>query len=115
MERKYLVLCNRHNSIYGDHWALFWGCRESASGYTSDIRIAHRFTEEEIKSFTTDEDIPIPIDVLNLPEGYISENHFNSNFVSLVERATLNGLLGLKLKPLFREKKCCPNCGEEVE
>lgn len=115
MSKKYLLLCNRHNSIFGDSWALFWGNRESKGGYTSDLRIAHRFKEEEIKKFVDKEDIPIPIDALGISEGYESEETINKNINVLIEKGTLNKLLGLELRPLFQEDDedtiCCPNCG----
>lgn len=113
---KYLVLCNRHNSIYGDNWALFWGFRESEGGYTSDLRVAHRFTEEEIKKFQDDkDDIPIPIDVLGISEEYESEETINNNISVLIEKGTLNKLLDLNLKPLFEEEEVCCNDCEHTE
>ncbi|QPW62114.1 hypothetical protein [Clostridium botulinum] len=99
MVKKYLLLCNRHNSIYGDSWCLFWGCRDEESGYTSDIRIAHRFNEEEIEEFKGRiDDIPIPIDKLGLSENYISEEDYNKNIRVMIEKGTLNKVLGLDLK-----------------
>ncbi len=111
---KYLVLCNRHNSIYGDNWALFWGNRESEGNYNSDLRTAHRFDETEIDRFNDKDDIPIPIDILGISEEYESEETINKNINVLIEKGTLNKLLGLELRPLFQEEEdaiCCPNCG----
>lgn len=105
MGKKYLVLCNRHNSIYGDHFALFWGNRESEGGYTSDLRVAHRFDESEINDFNDNQDIPIPIDALGISEGYESEKTINKNTNVLIEKGKLNELLNLKLKPLFQEQE----------
>lgn len=99
-KKKYLVLCNRHNSSYGDNWCLFWGNRERKCGYSSDIRIAHRFDESEIVEFDDDGDIPIPIDVLGISEDYESEEGFNDNIKVMIEKGTLNELLGLKLKKI---------------
>ncbi|AIY80527.1 hypothetical protein U728_1105 [Clostridium botulinum 202F] len=116
MSKKYLLLCNRHNSCFGDNWCLWWGDRESKSGYSSDVRIAHRFDEEEIKKYEDGKsDIPIPIDVLGISEEYKSEETINKNINVLIEKGTLNRLLGLELRPLFQEEDedaiCCPNCG----
>ncbi|MBY6928995.1 hypothetical protein [Clostridium botulinum] len=113
MSKKYLLLCNRHNSMFGDCWALFWGNRDSKSGYTSDLRIAHRFDEEEIKKYEDGRaDIPIPIDVLGIPEEYESKESFNKNIRVLIEKGTLNELLHLDLKPDDDDEQiCCPNCG----
>ena len=113
MGKKYLLLCNRHNSIYGDNWCLWWGNRESKSNYTSDIRLAHRFDEEEITKYAErGYDIPVPIEVLGISEGYEPIETFNKNFVSMVEKGTLNKLMDLELRPLFQddEEIRCPNC-----
>lgn len=114
MSKKYLVLCNRHNSIYGDEWALFWGCRDSKGGYSSDLRTAHRFDESEIERFNDKLDIPIPIDVLGIPEECESKEDMNKNIRVLIEKGTLNELLNLNLKPLHQQNNICPNCGEEL-
>lgn len=111
MGKKYLVLCNRHNSVYGDNWALFWGCRNSQGGYNSDLRTAHRYDESEIGGFKDNQDIPIPIDVLGISEEYESEETINKNIVVMIEKGTLNKLLNLNLRPLFVEEEvCCNNC-----
>lgn len=112
MSKKYLLLCNRHNSIYGDNWCLWWGNRESKSSYTSDIRLAHRFEEEEIEKYADKgHDIPVPIEVLGISEEYDPIETFNKNFVSMVEKGTLNKLMNLELKPLFQDDEIrCPNC-----
>lgn len=115
MSKKYLVLCNRHNSIHGDDWALFWGYRDSEGGYNSDLRTAHRFDESEISQFNDNKDIPIPIDVLGIPEECESEETLNKNIRVLIEKGTLNELLDLNLRPLFQSKEYCPNCGEELD
>jgi hypothetical protein len=109
---KYLLLCNRHNSIYGDNWCLWWGNRESRSGYSSDIRIAHRFTEEEIKKYENNEDIKVSIDVLGISEEYEPIETYNRNLCVLMEKGNLNRLMNLELKPLFQEEtRYCPKCG----
>ncbi|WP_434307619.1 hypothetical protein [Clostridium botulinum] len=113
MSKKCLLLCNRHNSIYGDNWCLWWGERESKSGYTSDIRLAHRFNEEEIKGYAEKGyDIPVPIDVIGVLEEYESKETYNKNLRVMIEKGTLNELMGLELKPLFPDDEIvCPNCG----
>lgn len=111
---KYLVLCNRHNSIYGDNWALFWGYREKEGGYSSDLRVAHRFDESEISKFNDNGDIPIPISILGISEECESEETINKNISVLIEKGKLNTLLDLKLRPLKFGKDCCPHCGEEI-
>lgn len=113
MSKKYLLLCNRHNSIYGDSWCLWWGDRESKCGYSSDVRIAHRFTEDEIKEYQNcDDDIPIPIDVIGVSEDYEPKETYNKNLCVLIEKGTLNKLMDLNLKPLFQETEhICPKCG----
>ncbi|NFF80420.1 hypothetical protein FDA09_11725 [Clostridium botulinum] len=113
MSKKYLLLCNRHNGCFGDNWCLWWGDRESKSGYSSDVRIAHRFDEEEIKKYEDGKlDIPISIDVLGISEEYESEETINKNINVLIEKGTLNRLLGMELRPLFQEEDedaiCCP-------
>ena len=77
---------------------LFWGNRESKSGYTSDVRVAHRFDESEIVGFDDDEDIPIPIDILGISEEYIDESKMNKNLRVMIEKRTINKLLDLNLK-----------------
>lgn len=115
MGKKYLVLCNRHNSMYGEDWGLFWGNRESEGGYNSDLRIAHRFDESEIGKFDDKDDIPILIDTLGIPVECENEETLNKNIRVIIEKGTLNELLHLNLKPLHQIKECCPNCGEELD
>ena len=99
LERKktYIVLTTRHDSIsiHGSNYGLFWGYKDSKSGYTSDPRFAHRYTEEEAKDFSTEEDIPLDISKLGLEEGY--PEACDSNLVTLVEKSTINKLYGLNL------------------
>lgn len=115
VNKKYLLLCNKHDSLYGGEWALFWGDRESKNGYTSDLRIAHRFDESEIKQYEDDENIPIPIDILNISEKYKSEEEINKNYLVLIEKGTLNDMLNLNLSPSKSNKKYCPCCGERID
>ena len=106
MSKKYLLLCNRHNSIYGDNWCLWWGERESKSGYTSDIRLAHKFEEKEIEEYADKEyDIPVPIDIIGVEEGYEPKKTFNKHLKVMIEKGTLNKLMGLELKPLFQDNE----------
>ena len=91
----YLVVTTRHESIFGNNFALFWGFNESEGGYNSDPRTAHRFTEEEASKFTKGSDIPISIDKLGLSDECEKDN--NINLLCLVEKGTLNRLYGLNL------------------
>ena len=91
----YLVVTTRHESIFGNNFALFWGFNESEGGYNSDARTAHRFTEKEALKFTDNSDIPIPIDKLGLTDECEKDN--NINLLCLVEKATLNRLYNLNL------------------
>lgn len=51
MGRDYVIVCNRHKSIYGG--LLFWGLKtkdeekRSFGGYTGDINSCERYTLEE--------------------------------------------------------------------
>lgn len=99
-ESKYLLLCNRHNSIYGDNWCLWWGNREEKNGYTTDVRVAHRFTKEEIENRKGETDIPVPIDVLGISEEYECKETYNKNLRVMVEKGTINKLMGTRLAPL---------------
>lgn len=115
MSKKYLLLCNRHTSIFGDDWCLWWGNRESKGGYSSDARLAHRFTEEEIKDYSeSNRDIPIPVDVLGISEDYEPKESYNSNLKVLVEKGTLNKLMDLNLRPLFQDEGYCSKCGQWI-
>ena len=86
---KYLVWCRRHNSLYGKPYALFWGYREAEGDYSSDVRVAHRFSEEDIKQFNDKDDIPIPIDFLGLSEDYTDEKLINNYVKMMVEKGSL--------------------------
>ncbi|APR02560.1 TPA: hypothetical protein ACXDAY_002183 [Clostridium botulinum] len=114
MGKKYLILCNRHNSIFGGEWGLFWGYRESEGGYNSDLRTAHRFDESEIHRSNDNRDIPIPIDILGIPEECEDEKTINENINVVIEKGTLNDLLDLDLRPLHQTGQYCPSCGEEL-
>lgn len=98
-EKKYLILCNRHPSIFGDNWCLWWGCRESKSSYSTDVRLAHRFTYDEAIEINDKDDIMISIDALGISEGYESEETYNKNLRVLIEKGTLNEMLNMSLKP----------------
>lgn len=117
MSKMYLVLCTRHESIYGNEWCVWWGRKESKSGYSSDVRFAHRFTEEEIEKFKDDkQDIPIPIDLLKLPEGYPDEENTNYNLRVLIEKGTINKLTNLNLSPNEEmHTVICGECGNELD
>ena len=95
-QAKYLILSTNHKNMYGDGFALFWGCKDSKNGYCTDPRVAHRFTEEELSQYADDTDIPILIEKLCLPEEY--ETILNPNLRCLVELGTINELYGLNIK-----------------
>lgn len=103
MGKKYLVLCSRYESLYGDMWCLFWGNRDDKAGYTADVRIAHRFTEDDLKTFKNSDDVAIPIDALGVPEEYESRETINSNVHVFVEKDTLRRL-GYRVKYSTKKK-----------
>lgn len=45
---KYLVREHTHKSLYGDIFCVWWGYGKNGAGYVSDLRLAHRFTEDEL-------------------------------------------------------------------
>lgn len=90
---KFVVLCNRHDSIYGDKFALFWGCGETSQGYSSDIRLAHRFDESEIVDFDDNADIPISCNSISISEEQENNLTINQNIRCLIEKSTIQQLL----------------------
>lgn len=97
-EKKYLILCLRHESMYGDNFCLWWGDRGSKSSYSSDVRIAHRFTYEEAKEINDKDDIMICTEDLGIDEDYEPKETFNKNLVVIIEKGTVNKLLGLGIR-----------------
>jgi hypothetical protein len=98
-EKKYLILCNRHNSIYGDNWCLWWGTRESKSSYSSDAREAHRFTyDEATKIADNKEDYMVSCEELGISEEYEPKETFNKNLRVLIEKGTVNDICGFELR-----------------
>ncbi|BDB03497.1 hypothetical protein [Clostridium botulinum] len=91
----YLLSYNWHNHVYGEEWAVFLGNKECKNGYSSDLRLARRFTEEEITKYKNSDYIPIPLDLLGISEIYEREDTFNKNIKVLIEKERLNKLLGL--------------------
>lgn len=92
----YIILTLRHNNIYGHEYCLFWGYDESSGGYTGDPYHAHRFTyEEAIKKADGNGDIMIDIEKLGLDREY---KEHNKNVLCLIEKGTLNRVLGLGLR-----------------
>ena len=92
----YIILTLRHNNMFGKEYCLFWGYDESSEGYTGDPYHAHRYSyEEAIKRSDGKEDIMIPIELLELENEYT--NH-SKNILCLMEKGTLNRILGLKLR-----------------
>ncbi|MEO2600965.1 hypothetical protein [Clostridium butyricum] len=112
MEEKYLLLTTRHESVFGNTFALFWGDRENEGGYTSDLRVAHRFTKERVEKLADEDDIAIPISILNIPEECETNDKINKNINVLVEKGTLNKLIdNLNLKhDYFEDDLKCPKC-----
>lgn len=87
----YVIVCTRHESIFGKNWALFWGCDERRGDYISDPERAHRFTEEEAMAIQEGgSDIAIPIDVLGLEPGYTEPKE---GIVRLMEKGQINRCL----------------------
>ena len=95
---KYLILCNRHESVYGDNWCLFWGFCENEGNYSSDLRLAHRFDESELGKFDDSDDIPIPVNILGISEEQPEYCTINRNTCLLLEKGKLNDLINLELK-----------------
>lgn len=96
----YIILTLRHENIFGDNFCLFWGYDKSPGGYTGNPYHAHRFTYEEAKRESDGElDIMIDIDLLELDKGYIEHNKY---IRCMIEKGTLNRVLGLRLRPSNR-------------
>lgn len=95
---KYLVLCKRHESTFGNNWCLWWGYGKSRGGYTSDLRLAHRFAEEEIKEFEghEEEDLPIKCEDIGVSEEQIDSEKINKNALLLMEKGKLCKIIGIK-------------------
>lgn len=95
-DKLYIILTLRHKNIYGDEFCLFWGYDESSGGYTGNPYHAHRYTYEEAKKRCDGkQDILIDIDMLGLDKEY---KQHNKNVLCFIEKATLNRLLGFKLR-----------------
>ena len=93
----YLIMTLRHKNIYGDGYAVFWGCGESKNGYSADVRYAHRFTKEEAEKIVDDEEIMLDIKTLGFENGQPPIECINTNIRVLVEIGTINRLYGLEI------------------
>lgn len=98
-EEKYLILCNRHDSVYGKGYALWWGYRNDSGGYSADFRNAHLFSRDKVVDHLNDKGDP----AIKLSDLGYTEQKFNSlpqdeNLRVLIEKGTLNELLKLNLK-----------------
>ena len=55
-DRKYVVVCNRHDSNYGKSILLFWGCyskdneKRSFGGYNTDLNECEMYSLNDILS-----------------------------------------------------------------
>lgn len=93
----YLILCLRHDSVYGDNFCLWWGCGRNSCGYSSDVRLAHRFTYQEAMKIHDEDDIMIPLSKLgDIPECGCYEDLGMT--IILIDKGTLNSKLKMKLR-----------------
>jgi hypothetical protein len=101
MADKYLILCNRHPSIFGDSFALWWGYRDEKSGYTSNFSDAHLYDYDDVKNnHIGDSDDPaIKLSDLGYTEERFKALPKDEILRVLIEKGTLNKLLGLRLRP----------------
>ncbi len=83
---KYLIITTRHKSPAGEKYCMFWGNKESAEGYTPDVRLAHRFSEDELPRAQLKNmgDFAIPCYGLGVPEEYVQANPYTCEIVELV-------------------------------
>lgn len=101
---KYLMLCKRHESLHGDHIALWWGSYDrrkpehNQSGYTSDLRAAHLFTKEEAMKIQDRDDIAVPISSLGFTENEMNSMPENKHLRIMIEKGTLVNRCGLDLR-----------------
>lgn len=101
MSEKYLILCNRHGSIFGNNFALWWGYKKDEGGYNSDLRFAHLYDYDYVKNnHIGDKDDPaIKLSDIGYTEEMLANFPQDENLRVLIEKGTLNKLLGLGLKP----------------
>jgi hypothetical protein len=99
MDDKYLILCNRHQSLYGNDFALWWGFKSEKGGYNSDFRFAHLYDYKDVKDHLNDKDDPaIKLSDLGYTEEQFNNLPTDENLRVFIERGTLNKLLKLNLK-----------------
>lgn len=83
---KYLIMTDKHRSIHGVQWVLFWG--PNKSGYTSFIGDAGRYTLEEAKGIIDNEEtFMISEEELGIPTGDFKR------FKVLIEKGTVNDIV----------------------
>lgn len=101
MSEKYLIICNRHPSIFGNNFALWWGYRDNGGGYTSNFPDAHLYDYEEVKyNHIGDNDDPaIKLSDLGYTEKQFGALPNDEILRVLIEKGTLNKLLEMRLKP----------------
>lgn len=95
---KYLILCTRHNGIFGNNFALWWGYKEHGGGYSSDFRYAHLYSYDEAEDINDEDDIAIKLSDLGYTEEKFKKMPQDESLCVLIEKGTLNRLLGLHLK-----------------
>lgn len=101
MNGKYLILCNCHPSIFGANFALWWGYREQEGGYTSNFPDAHLYDYDDVKNnhIGDNDDPAIKLSDLGYTEEQFRALPKDEILRVLIEKGTLNKLLGLKLRP----------------
>ncbi len=83
---KYLVVTTRHSSDFGERFCVFWGNREDPSGYTSNVRLAHRFSQKELPMAQLKNvgDFAVPCSALGVSEEYLPGSELTTEVVELV-------------------------------
>ena len=99
---KYLIMCNRHNSCFGKNIALWWGYKELEGGYSTDLRHAHLYNYDYLVKGdfleVNNSDIAIKLSDLGFTEEEFNNLPKAECLRILIEKGTLNELLGLKIK-----------------
>ena len=83
---KYLIVTSRRQNPFGSRFCLFWGNGVDANGYTPDIRLAHRYSEEELPKaqFIKGGDFAVPCNLLGVSEENVA-TPINESYHALVE------------------------------
>lgn len=85
---KYLVRDTNHKSPYGDIFCQWWGHGKNCGGYVSDLRLAHRFTEDELSDIRGREEF-ISCSLLGISEEQADIERLNYNYSVLMEISVL--------------------------